>query len=215
MSANQQRPAIIVVGVDYSESCTRALNEAFALAAQRRAEPHVIHVAALHGAVPDTFANINVEEAKKQLDTYVQEQLTKYVDRHPATAGFERVCTHQRVGNPADEIAQLASDLDADLVMVGTHSRRGIERLLLGSVAERVVRTAPCPVLVVRAKAASGVPKIEPACPRCVATRESTSGHELWCEEHRRHHQNRHTYHYVHRNVMQSNLPLIEPLTRR
>jgi nucleotide-binding universal stress UspA family protein len=55
-----------------------------------------------------------------------------------------------RFGDAGDAIAQLASDIEADLVVVGTHGHRGLERLLLGSVAENVVRLAPCPVLVVR-----------------------------------------------------------------
>ena len=54
---------------------------------------------------------------------------------------------------PAFEIAQLATDLEADLVIVGTHGRRALSRLVLGSVAEVAVRLAPCPVLVMRPKA--------------------------------------------------------------
>lgn len=214
MEANQKRPYIIVVGVDYSESCARALNEAFALAAQKGGEPHVVHAAAVYGSLPDGFVASNLEQAAKQLESYVQMQLAKYVEANPANAGFERVCTHQRTGAPADEIVQLAVDLEADLVMVGTHSRRGIERLVLGSVAERVVRIAPCPVLVVRAKEASPVPKIEPVCPRCQQARTESGGKELWCETHRERHGSRHTYHYVHRNMTQSNSPLTVPQTR-
>jgi nucleotide-binding universal stress UspA family protein len=55
-----------------------------------------------------------------------------------------------RVGSPAAEIIQAASDLKADLVCIGTHGRGGIAHLLLGSVAEKVVRQAPCPVLTIR-----------------------------------------------------------------
>lgn len=214
MQANQKRPYIIVVGVDYSESCARALEQAFTLAAEKGAEPHVIHVAAMYGNLPDGFTTTNLEQAAKQLETYVQMQVSKYVEANPGNAHFERVCTHQRTGAPADEIVQLAVDLEADLVMVGTHSRRGMERLLLGSVAEKVVRMAPCPVLVVRAKEASPVPKIEPVCPRCQQARKESGGKELWCETHRERHGRRHTYHYVHRNMTQSNSPLTEPLTR-
>jgi nucleotide-binding universal stress UspA family protein len=214
MQANQKRPYIIVVGVDYSESCTRALEQAFTLAAEKAAEPHVIHVAPLSGSMPDGFNTTNLEQAAKQLETYVQAQVAKYVENNPGNARFERVCTHQRAGIPADEIVQLAVDLEADMVMVGTHSRRGIERLLLGSVAERVVRIAPCPVLVVRAKEASPVPKIDPVCPRCQQTRDETGGKELWCETHRERHGRRHTYHYVHRSMSNSSSPLTEPFSR-
>lgn len=56
-----------------------------------------------------------------------------------------------RVGTPADEIVRYADVCDADLIIMGTHGRSGIAHVLLGSVAEQVVRVAPCPVLLVRA----------------------------------------------------------------
>ena len=57
-----------------------------------------------------------------------------------------------RVGVPSDELTQVASDKNADLVVVGTHGRTGLSRILLGSVAEATVRKAACPVLVIRPK---------------------------------------------------------------
>ncbi len=54
------------------------------------------------------------------------------------------------IGFPAKDIVRLATEVQADLIVVGTYGRRGMSHLLLGSVAERVVRTAPCPVLTVR-----------------------------------------------------------------
>jgi nucleotide-binding universal stress UspA family protein len=213
MEANQH-PYIIVVGIDYSESCARALKEAFGMAArQPGAEPHVIHVTSATD-LPDNFARAKAEQAAQELKAYVTAQLAKYAEAHPGAATFPRVHTHVRLGAAADEIAELATDLEADLVVVGTHSRRGMERLLIGSVAERVVRLAPCPVVVVREKAASSVPKIQPPCPSCVETRKASKGQELWCETHRERHGRRHTYHYVHRNVAQGNHPLTEPLSR-
>lgn len=58
--------------------------------------------------------------------------------------------TEVRVGVPAEEVDAAAKELGADLICVGTHGRTGLAHLLLGSVAERIVRHAPCPVLVVR-----------------------------------------------------------------
>ena len=105
---------------------------------------------------------------------------------------------HVRVGAPAEELAQLAADLDADLVIVGTHGRRGVRRFLLGSVAEGAVRLAHCPVLVVRPKDHGGdaaqVPKIAPPCPDCLTARKASGGEQLWCKEHDRKHGDRHTY---------------------
>ncbi|MGB7603793.1 MAG: universal stress protein [Candidatus Sulfotelmatobacter sp.] len=56
-----------------------------------------------------------------------------------------------QVGKPATEIVKAAKEWPADLIVIGSHGRRGVERVLLGSVAEAVLRHAPCPVLVVRA----------------------------------------------------------------
>jgi nucleotide-binding universal stress UspA family protein len=64
-----------------------------------------------------------------------------------------QVDTQLRRGPPWNELTNAASELGADLVVVGTHGRRGISHALLGSVAERVVRTAPCPVMTVHAQA--------------------------------------------------------------
>jgi universal stress protein A len=58
--------------------------------------------------------------------------------------------TEVRIGAPAAEIVSAAEDLKADLLCIGTHGRTGIAHFLLGSVAERIVRHAPCPVLTVR-----------------------------------------------------------------
>jgi universal stress protein A len=55
-----------------------------------------------------------------------------------------------RVGYPFEEIIQVANDPEIDLIIIGSHGRSGIKRLLLGSTAERVVEHAPCPVLVVK-----------------------------------------------------------------
>lgn len=216
MQSKQQKPYAIVVGVDYSESCALALAESFALAAQKTpgGEPHVVNVVPQHGSLPDGFSAPNVEQAWKQLEAYVQTQIANYTAQYPSNREFERVVMHQHTGNPADEIVQLAVDLEADLIMVGTHSRRGIERLLLGSVAERVVRIAPCPVLVVRPKAASNLPQIEPPCSQCVVSRKNSAGKDLWCAQHSERHGRRHTYHYLHRNMANNNLPLVEPQRR-
>ena len=62
-----------------------------------------------------------------------------------------------RVGTPAEEIVRYADVCDADLIIMGTHGRTGIAHALMGSVAEQVVRVAPCPVLLVRARKRAAV----------------------------------------------------------
>ncbi len=201
------KPYVIVVGVDYSETGERALHQAMAIANREKgAEPHVVSVAGANGPMlrlelPDQISIVSLSEASDQLKQYVEKQLEVF--RETNETNFDRVVTHVRVGAPAHEIAQIATDLEADVVVVGTHGRRGVRRLLLGSVAEGVVRMASCPVFVVRPKDHSGgleVPQIEPPCPRCVEARRASAGAELWCEQHRERHGRRHTYHFVNKN---------------
>ena len=140
----------IMVAVDGSETAQRGLMEAVNLAKDQKAKlaiAHVIDLVIVHGAggffgpfVQSTreFAQEIIERARKSaLDAGVE----------PEIQSPEIVTTGYHV---ADTIAQLARDWNADLLVVGTHGRRGVSRLLIGSVAERVVRVAPCPLLLVR-----------------------------------------------------------------
>lgn len=106
-----------------------------------------------------------------------------------------RVVGHLGAGTPWREIVQLAANLQADLVVVGTHDRKGIQRLVLGSVAEQVAKKAQCAVLVARAKDWNeGVPEIEPPCAECVQKQRETKGATLWCDRHA----SRHTHGRLH-----------------
>lgn len=97
---------------------------------------------------------------------------------------------HLTVGEPWREITQLAAELRSDLVVVGTHGRTGLARMALGSVAEKVVRNAGCPVLVVRPKDFhdEAAPRIEPPCPDCVAAQHDAARPRPWCARHEAHH---------------------------
>jgi nucleotide-binding universal stress UspA family protein len=222
--SNPEAPYVIVVGIDYTPASDLALERAFELAiAKPQAEVHVVNVAQLYGgqalidypADPSGIAKISVNDATAQVGRYAETQWRAFgAQRADGDAvRSTRVIPHLRLEAPAHEIAQIAADLEADLVVVGTHGRTGISRLLLGSVAESVVRLAPCPVFVVRAKAipataAEDVPAIEPPCPRCVETRRATAGLEYWCEEHRERHGQRHTYHQADRASTETEMPL-------
>ncbi|MBK7583241.1 MAG: universal stress protein [Myxococcales bacterium] len=138
---------------------------------------------------------MDLDRLSADLHEHVQAVVKRWCETHASPVPFEQLTTHLRSNRAAEAIAQLASDVEAELVVVGTHGRRGAQRYLLGSVAEGTVRLAPCAVLVVRPPDAS-IPKIEPPCPRCLETRRATNGEEFWCEQHREHHERRHTYHY-------------------
>lgn len=195
----------IVVGYDYSPIADLALERAFELGSNEApTEIHVVTVimlgeAAFGGApgIP-VQPTISVESSHEVLEIRTKKLAEDWKKR--TGKSFERLITHVRSESPATEIAQLAADLEAKLIVVGTHGRRGVRRFLLGSVAEGVVRLAPCEVLVVRPRDSEAeVPKIEPPCPRCVEERKASGGKEYWCEQHREKHGQRHTYHYVSR----------------
>jgi nucleotide-binding universal stress UspA family protein len=214
MNANVQ-PYVIVVGVDYSETGALALEKAFELAAEKQGEVHAVNIVRnygefveLEGATPTPY-RLSMADAQKRLHEYVTERVNDFTKR--TGAQFRRCVSHVRLEFAAEEIAQLGSDVHADMIVVGTHGRRGLRRLFLGSVAEGVVRLAQCPVLVVRPKGETGaVPQIEPPCERCVEARKASNGEVMWCEQHRERHGQRHTYHYESRVGSDSNFPLVE-----
>jgi nucleotide-binding universal stress UspA family protein len=216
--SDAKKPYVIVVGVDYSETGELALTKALELAAeQRRAEVHVLNVMPLNLPLlaPEVAAgavSASIQEAASRITAHVEKRAAAFRQGRTdddALSGI-RIVAHLRTDSPAFEVAQLAADLEADLVVVGTHGRRALARMLVGSVAELTVRLAPCPVLVVRPKARPApIPTIEPPCPRCVEERAASGGKELWCAQHRERHGQRHTYHQGDRVSAETNMPLV------
>jgi nucleotide-binding universal stress UspA family protein len=212
------KPYIIVVGADFSEASELAVQKAFELAAQQPvSEVHLVNVVQTYGPqvayeMPidgSALSVLTITEARARFGRYVDEAYARYLKANP-TRPVGRLGSHVRFDAIADELSQLAADLEADLVVVGTHGRRGFSRVLLGSSAEATVRLAPCPVLVVRPKAVpEAPPRIEPPCPRCVEARRATNGAEMWCEQHRERHGQRHTYHQGDRVSSDAEMPLL------
>jgi nucleotide-binding universal stress UspA family protein len=141
----------VLVATDFSEASDAALTYGRTLARMFGATLHVLHVTenvylrsfgseAYVPAVPDLQAEVD-EAARKQLDALV-------IDSDGSGPATRKVL---RTANaPAREIIEYAAAEGIDLIVMGTHGRGGVAHLLMGSVAERVVRTAPCPVLTVR-----------------------------------------------------------------
>jgi hypothetical protein len=102
--------------------------------------------------------------------------------------------------------------LDADLILVGSHTRSGLKRSLLGSVAEKVLRGSTVPVLVVPlfdAGEEHDTVAIEPACTGCLDERRRTQGQELWCARHRGQRDHHNTHHQIsNRAGREPNYPL-------
>ena len=133
----------IVVATDGSESVSRAVSVALDLADRFDAAVHAL-------SVVDTT---EVDSSPQSVQSDLREALSTQADDalQAVTADTDQpVTTAVREGRPADEIADYARAVGADMVATGTRGRHGENRFLLGSVAERVVRTCPVPVLTVR-----------------------------------------------------------------
>jgi nucleotide-binding universal stress UspA family protein len=144
----------LVVGLDFSETGSRALGQALALAkGSAGGDLHIVHVASL--PIAPIGAEFGWEDPGVSLAAAtdrLRRQVELEFEASGGGMGFDRVTLHVKVGPPAEGITRLAAEVDADMIVIGTHGRRGLRRLVLGSVAEATVRLAGCPVLVVRPK---------------------------------------------------------------
>ncbi|HJU10091.1 MAG TPA: universal stress protein [Candidatus Binataceae bacterium] len=134
----------ILSPIDFDDNSLDALRTAAEIARRENAKLYVLHVAPLADpiVISAPFISQRAEEnARTQLQKIAKEELSG-VD-------YELLA---RLGHPADEIVAAEADIDADLVIMATHGRTGFSHLLIGSVAEKVVRESACPVLIVRKK---------------------------------------------------------------
>ena len=138
----------ILVAVDFSELAETACQEATAMARRTGAE-----LVLLHAVEPEGTPG-GAGPSESGMLRAAREALDLLRLRH--VSGEQVVSTHVAIGRPSDAICEAASLLDADLVVVGTHGRTGFRRILLGSVAERVVRLCERSVLVARMGAVAG-----------------------------------------------------------
>jgi nucleotide-binding universal stress UspA family protein len=143
----------ILVALDGSRCARRALDEAIAIAREAGAVIEAVSVAS-HGLNLVDIDSGFVDE--RELDTASYEEASNALEEARMRFRGEGVVGNVRAINSygagvADVLAIAAEESGADLIVMGTHGRRGLKRLLLGSVAEAVVRTAGQPVLLVRA----------------------------------------------------------------
>jgi nucleotide-binding universal stress UspA family protein len=211
----QSDPHIVVVGMDFSELSDEAFRRAYELAALHPAsELHAIRVTEPAKTAPLADYDAIEPTTPLQLDE-LSAVLAKHVDRllvkmEGSFRSDVRVVSHSRIDAPMLGITQLASELKAQLIVVGTHGRHGLARWLLGSVAEGVVRHAACPVLIIPPHPPlTDLVQIEPLCSHCAEARRATDGRELWCTQHRDRHGRRHTYHQRDRMSEDSSFPLV------
>ncbi len=142
----------VLVPTDFSEASDAALKYGKALAGAFGARLHIIHVieepygqpwaVEAYGFSLAALQDEWVKDAQSRLAASVTDEEGKTVQAVTSTV----------LGHPVMEILRYATDNDVDLIVMGTHGRGPLGHVVLGSVAERIVRKAPCPVLTVRAK---------------------------------------------------------------
>jgi nucleotide-binding universal stress UspA family protein len=138
----------ILLPVDFSDCSQRAFDEAVGLAKDFGAELHLLHCYQLHRRMVAPYGIEIPESLEHDVRMAALRRLSDW--REKATAHGIRVREHISAHFPSDEIPAMAARIGANLIVMGTRGLTGLKHVLLGSVAERTMRAAPCPVLTVR-----------------------------------------------------------------
>ncbi len=140
----------ILVPVDFSSHASKALETAIELAKVFKAKLHLLHCYQINVGAISPYGLVIPES----FDRDIREAATRQIEKWRAKVAVEKVEVEAEVSPifPSEAIATTAERIGADLIVMGTRGLSGIKHVLLGSVAERTVRIAPCPVLTVKAK---------------------------------------------------------------
>jgi nucleotide-binding universal stress UspA family protein len=141
----------VLYATDFSTASRRALDTAMALAKSQKAKLTIMHVLAPIVLVPEQYLDaVTMDRLQKQARQWSKRQLASVAMR--AKRAGVKASILLREGDAADQIVRACRPTKSDLIVMGTHGRRGLQKFFLGSVAERVVATAPCPVVTVRGR---------------------------------------------------------------
>ncbi len=139
----------ILVPIDFSEYSLKALNYAVEFAQVFQAELFLVYVIEPMVYPADfSMGQITIPEIDTSINSQAEEDIEKIIKER--ISGKVNAKGIIKTGRPFLEIIETASEIDADLIIIATHGMTGMEHLLFGSTAEKVVRKAPCPVLTLR-----------------------------------------------------------------
>lgn len=147
-------PRLILSPIDFSDSSLDALNSAVDLAERYKAGLLLVHAVPVIAKLPAQVSMLREDEYENELIT----EANKRLDELAAKIGKKGIQVSTKVGlanDAAMEIIRLAEESNVDLIVIATHGMTGWRRLAFGSVTEKVVRAASCPVLVLRQQAQS------------------------------------------------------------
>ena len=139
----------ILVPQDFSEYSLHALKYAVTFAELFKSELIVLHIVEPIVYPADfSFGQVSIPAMEEEIRKHSEEQLNELVEREiPAAIKATPII---RVGKPFIEIVEVAKGENADLIVISSHGRTGMDHVLFGSTADKVVRKAPCPVLTIR-----------------------------------------------------------------
>ena len=139
----------ILVPQDFSEYSLHALKYAVTFAELFKSELIVLHIVEPIVYPADfSFGQVSIPAMEEEIRKHSEEQLNELVERE-IPAGI-KATPMIRVGKPFIEIVEVAKGENADLIVISSHGRTGMDHVLFGSTADKVVRKAPCPVLTIR-----------------------------------------------------------------
>lgn len=139
----------VLFSTDFSENSNYASSYAVDLAQKFGARLYILHV--IHELIDTTgfyVPNISLDQLQKDLEKGAEEMMEKFCRER--LGDFKEYECINVIGLPHLEILNMAKEKGMDMIVMGTHGRTGIDRVLFGSTAEKVVKKAPCPVLTVR-----------------------------------------------------------------
>jgi universal stress protein A len=134
----------ILAPVDFDDSSLKALEFAAKLAKQSDGTVFILHIVPVDMDVSGMPQYVDLIKRQESLD---RDKLTAIAKQHLPEVKWEIL---DKMGQPAEVIDEVATELPADVIVMVTHGRRGLARLVEGSIAEKVLRYAPCPVLALR-----------------------------------------------------------------
>jgi nucleotide-binding universal stress UspA family protein len=185
---SSRSPFSIVVGLTFTDGGNYAFDQAALIARGiPSAEIHLVHV------FEEGLSLAQAEDLKQHLSLFA-------TDKAASLQGLEKhsIGIHLRVGEPARALVDFARESGASMIVLGSE-KHGVKAWFASPTAEKLIASAPCPVVVAGprpAAAAAGEPVIEPACGDCVSTRRATGGDQWWCARHSEHARTTHTFSY-------------------
>ncbi|MBN1380461.1 MAG: universal stress protein [Deltaproteobacteria bacterium] len=146
-----ETPKRILVPTDFSESAEKALDYALMLAHEFDAELYLLHIISDidHHAIDYSLTESMVKQYRETSFNNSKEKMGNEIKKRPETKDM-KVITEIRIGHPYQEILNVTEQKKIDLIVISTHGRSAFIHQIMGSVAERVLRGAKCPILLMR-----------------------------------------------------------------